>query len=333
MDEPVTLEQVAQAAGVSRSTASRVINGGIASPQSARAVNRAVKKLGFVPNRAARTLARQRTDAVALVTPESPALLFLDPFIAAVTSTLASCLWRAGLQPLLALMDPDDPVATTKLFLHRGNVDGIIVTHFQHNEQIEALLAASQLPAVFIGRPPSGTDAPYVDADNVHGGYIAAKHLLDRGRRHIACLGGPLSLSSAADRRSGFLQAHAEAGVTPGPYIELPFRGGAPAAAAAQLLADYPEVDAIVAQSDALAAGAVQALASAGRAMPDEVAVVGYDDSATTTPAVPALTTVTQPIGQLAAGAAKLIIDRLKTGEWGETPPLFPTQLVIRQSA
>ncbi|MDR2377805.1 MAG: LacI family transcriptional regulator [Bifidobacteriaceae bacterium] len=333
MTEPVTLDQVARAAGVSRSTASRAINGGVASKQAIAAVARAVAELGFVPNRAARTLARQRTDQVAIVAPESPTAIFVDPFIGVVIAAVAHCLWQAGLQPQLALADPADPVASTKRFLHHSNVDGILVVHFHHDSCLEALLGELDLPIAFLGRPPAGVAAPYVDADNVQGGYVATKHLLDQGRRHVASISGSLTRSAAVDRRAGYLRAHREAGVEPGPAIELDFQFGAPGAAAARLLAGDPNIDAIFAQSDSLAAGALQAAAAAGRRVPEDIAVVGYDDSATAVQVFPNLTTVAQPVAALGSAAAGLIADRLRHGRWGEWPRLFPTELVIRQSA
>ncbi|MDR1186042.1 MAG: LacI family transcriptional regulator [Bifidobacteriaceae bacterium] len=333
MTGPITLEEVARAAGVSRSTASRVINGDVASPQSVKAVNRAVKRLGYVPNRAARTLASQHTDQVAIITPESPTLIFLDPFVAVVSATTAHSLWQAGLVPLLALMDPADPVATTKQFLHRGNVDGIIVTHLRQNDELRKLLTEADLPIVFIGRPPDGIEAPYVDADNVHSGYIATEYLLKQGRRRIACVGGPLTMPSAVDRRTGFLQAHHAVGVEPGPYVELDFHSASAAAATVQLLEQRPETDAVFAETDFLAAGVLQGVAMTGRSVPGDVAVVGHDDSATATQVVPQLTTVAQPVEQLGPAAAGLMVQRLRTGQWGEWPQLFPTELVIRDSA
>jgi DNA-binding LacI/PurR family transcriptional regulator len=333
LSEPVTLDQVARAAGVSRSTASRVINGGVASERSVRAVGQAVKALGFVPNRAARTLARQRTDQVGIVTPESPALIFLDQFTAVVTAAAAHCLWQDGLQPILALTDPEAPVASAKQFLHHSNVDGIIVIHFHHDPQLEALLGELDLPIVFIGRPPQAVRAPYVDADNVHGGRIATQYLIEQGRRRIACVSGALSREGAVDRRAGYLQALGEAGIEPGPYVELDFQAGAPVSAVAAMLAEHPEIDAVFAQSDFLAAGALEAIAASGRRVPDDVAVVGFDDSATATRVRPSLTTVAQPMACLGSAAAKLLSGRLRSGEWGAWPQVFPTELVIRQSA
>ncbi|MDR1635223.1 MAG: LacI family transcriptional regulator [Bifidobacteriaceae bacterium] len=334
MTEPVTLDQVARAAGVSRSTASRVINGGVASAQSIESVNQAVADLGFVPNRAAQTLARQRTDQVAIVTPESPAAMFVDPFIAIAIDAISHRLWRAGLQPQLALTDPADPIATTRRFLHHSNVDGIIVVHFIRDPQLEELLTELELPLVFVGRPPDSTrDFPYVDADNVHGGYIATKHLLDQGRRRVACMGGALVRIAAVDRRAGWLRAHREAGLEPGPYVELDFQAAGATAAAAELLRADPAVDAVFAQSDTLAVATLHAAAAQGRRVPEDLAVVGFDDSAAATRVSPRLTTVAQPIALLSSAGADLMVERLRTGRWGSWPRVFPTELVVRDSA
>jgi DNA-binding LacI/PurR family transcriptional regulator len=332
MTQPATLDQVAALAGVSRSTASRVINGGVASAQAAAAVRDAVRRLGFVPNRAARDLARQKTDAIAVVIPETPAFIFYDTFLALATPAISAQFWKAGLQPMLCLMDPADPAPTAGRFLHAGNVDGIVVMSYHENPAIEELLLSSGLPAVFIGRPP--TDRfPYVNADNRRGAYLATKHLLDRGRRRIACLGGSLAMTAAVDRRQGWLDAHEEAGVAPGPFLEGSFATAWGRAGADALLRDYPETDAIFAQADAVAAGAIQALTAAGKAVPGDIALVGFDDFPTATEVCPNLTTVAQPVAELAEAAAELLIGYLRDGAWPPWPRLLPTELVIRDSA
>ncbi|MDR3069947.1 MAG: LacI family transcriptional regulator [Propionibacteriaceae bacterium] len=331
--ELATLDEVALAAGVARSTASRALNGGVASPATVKAVAEAAKKLGFVPNRAARTLAKQRTEAIALVIPESPSFIFYDPFLAVVTSACSTAFWKSGLQPMLVLLDPENPVSTISRFLHAGNVDGMVVTSFHKNEEVEALLAGSGIPAVFIGRPPGETDFPYVDVDNRAGGYRATEYLLRQGRRHIACFGGFLNMTPSIDRREGFLQAHRDAGVEPGPYFEGPFSTGVGIESATKMLREYPETDAIFAQSDALAAGAIQALRAAEVLVPDDIAIVGYDNFATATEVFPNLTTIAQPAHELADCAAELMIGRLKDGYWAEYPRILPAELVVRGSA
>ncbi|MDR1807533.1 MAG: LacI family transcriptional regulator [Propionibacteriaceae bacterium] len=328
-----TLDEVARLAGVSRSTASRALNGGTASARSVAAVQAAAAQLGFVANRAARGLARQRTDAIALVIPEQPAFIFSDVFLAQVTTTVSAAAWRAGLQPLLVLMDPADPVATGARVLNPGNVDGMVIASYHHSPQMEDLLTSSRLPAVFIGKPPSADLFPYVDVDNYGGGHQATAHLVARGCRHLACLGGDLAMAAVADRRQGWLDACAEAGIAPGPFVGGAFTAESGLAETRQLLADYPEVDGVFAQSDGIAAGVLQALSAAGKRVPDDVAVVGFDNFAVATQTCPQLTTVTQPVTDLAGAAADLLLGYLKTGAWSDYPRTFPTTLVVRDSA
>jgi DNA-binding LacI/PurR family transcriptional regulator len=324
---------VAEAAGVSRATASRALNGGVSSPQARRAVKQAAARLGFFPNRSARTLARQRSDAVALVIPEVPDFIFHDPYLAIATSNLSSLFLKAGLMPMMAIVDPDDPARTVERFLRIGTVDGMIVMSFHDNPDVEQLLKSSGMPAVFIGRPPTPEAFPYVDVTNREGGYAATQHLLERGRRYVACLSGTLSLSSMVDRRDGYLAALADAGVEPGPILEGTVGAKTGQETTKRLLAECPELDAIFAMSDTLAAGALHALAEAGRAVPDDVAVVGFDNFATATEVLPNLTTVGQPVDKVTEAAAELLIGYLDTGEWGEHPRILPTELVVRDSS
>jgi DNA-binding LacI/PurR family transcriptional regulator len=332
-ERPVTLSEVAQSAGVSLATASRALNGGVASAKSVAAVEAAVKKLGFVPNRAARTLARKKTDAVALVIPESPSFLFYDPFLTRVTHALAAEFWRGGLQPMLLLMDPEETIAGVERFLLADNVDGLVIASFHANPGMERTLEEAGLPVVFVGRAPTGDAFPWVDVDSVHGGYLATKHMLDRGRRRIACVGGPASMTPATDRHTGFLQAHAEAGVEPGPFLTGVFDQAWGKRAVARLLEEYPQVDGVFAQSDPIAAGLLHGLREAGREVPGDVAVVGFDDSDMARSVFPNLTTIRNPVGDLARAAAQLLLDRLSTGEWGDWPVSLPAELVVRDSA
>jgi DNA-binding LacI/PurR family transcriptional regulator len=330
---PVTLDEVARLAGVARSTASRALNGGVASRAAIEAVNEAVRRLSFVPNQAARTLARSRTDAVALVIPADFSRIFFDPVLALVISRLSVDFWREGLQPLLVLMDPKDLIAKLGSFLNAGNVDGMVVTSFHSNPEVEELISASSLPTVFIGRPPSPYSLPYVDIDNVKGGYTATKYLLDKGHRHIACAAGPAGVPSVEDRRLGYLQALTEAGVEPGPFLYGRFEADFGIGAAAGILDGDPRVDAIFAQSDAIAAGVLQGLDAAGLSVPNDVAVVGFDNTTTATSVLPKLTTIAQPVAEMASEAASMLIGYLKYNEWGDSPRILPTELIVRDSA
>jgi DNA-binding LacI/PurR family transcriptional regulator len=328
----VTLDQVAKAAGVSRATASRALSGGSASPKATKAVAKAAKRLGFQPNRAAQSLAKRRTGAIALVITETPEFIFQDVYLGRLTADISQAFWSSGLQPMLVLMNPANPASTVGQVLHRGNVDGLVVTSFHPHLGMEQILGGADLPTVFIGRPPGPKAYPFVDADNRDGSRLATKHLLQAGRRHIACLAGPLSMTPAADRKQGFMDAHAEFGVTPGPCMESYFQADAGFRATERLLAADPRIDAVFAQSDSLAMGALRALTQAGRRVPDDVALVGFDDSPIATRVSPMLTTVAQPVSGLAAAAANLLVERLNTGNWGAHPVILPTKLVIRES-
>lgn len=329
--QPVTLDEVARAAGVSRATASRALNGGVASAQAVRAVARAAGQLGFVPNRAARMLARNKTDAIALVVAEGPSFIFYNPFLAVLTTTLSASLWKAGYHSMMVFTEPGDPDARISQFLRSGAVDGMIVTNFQRNLEVAVALSGSDVPAVFVGRPP--TAAPYVDVDNEEGAYQATRYLVETGRASIACVGGSVLAAPSADRRAGWLRALAECALPPGPYVD----GGVDATggrdAVAKVLAACPHTDAIFAQTDLLAAGVLAGLADAGRSVPDDVAVVGFDNLETATSVFPNLTTVAQPVAALADNAAELMVGYLRDGTWGDFPRILDTQLVVRESA
>lgn len=330
---PVTLDEVARLAGVARSTASRALNGGVASRAAIEAVHKAARQLAFVPNQAARTLARSRTDSVALVIPEDPSRIFIDPVLASVISRLSVDFWREGLQPLLVLMDPEDLIAKLGRFLNAGNVDGMVVTSFHSNPEVEELISASSLPTIFFGRPPLPGSLPYVDIDNVEGGRKAAEYLLAKGRRRIACAAGPEGVPSVEDRKLGFLRAIAEAGVEPGPFLHGTFEADFGVSAALAILEADPGVEAIFAQSDAIAAGVLQGLSAAGKSVPGDVAVVGFDNTTTATSVLPKLTTIAQPVAEMASEVASMLIGYLKTNEWGESPKILATELVVRDSA
>jgi DNA-binding LacI/PurR family transcriptional regulator len=314
-------------------TASRALNGGVASPRSIAAVNDAVARLGFVPNRAARTLASRKTDAVALVIPESPEFLFHDQFLARATHAIAAEFWRAEIQPILALANPAETIASVERFLRAGNVDGMVVTSFHSDPEVEARLAEAGLPVVFLGRAPAAAQFPWVDVDAVQGGRLATERLLEQGRRHIACIGGPANMTPVADRLQGFLSAHEQAGLEPGPFLPGLFDQDWGESAANTLLRDYPEIDGLFAQGDVIAAGALHAFRSAGLRVPEDVAVVGFDDFDTATSVFPNLTTIKNPVAELSRAAADLLIGYLETGVWSDWPVVLPAQLVVRESA
>ncbi|HEY5516089.1 MAG TPA: LacI family DNA-binding transcriptional regulator [Pengzhenrongella sp.] len=329
-----TLEQVAARAGVSRSTASRAINGGLrVSPEAQASVDAAVDELEFTPNRAARSLVTRRTNSVALVVPEPDELVLSDPFFADTINGLNSALRDTDLQLVLVMARPAEIATRTLRYLLGGHVDGaVVVSHHQYDVLAHELRRAA-VPAVFVGRPfESGHHIRYVDVDNTGGGRMATEHLVRIGRRRIGTIAGPQDMSPGFDRLTGWSAALAEAGLANGAvaYGDFTTRGGA--RAAEQLLAEHPEVDALFVASDLMAVGALGVLARTGRRVPNDVALVGYDNMALATSTSPPLTTIINPAIALARTAGKMLLDLLAGKPVGPEPVIFAPELVIRLS-
>ncbi|MDR3202778.1 MAG: LacI family transcriptional regulator, partial [Bifidobacteriaceae bacterium] len=298
-----TLDDVARAAGVSRATASRAVSGrGHVSPRSREAVRKAVDQLGFAPNKAARSLASRRTGAIALVIPEPNALVLTDPFIGGTIMGASQAFRDTELQLAVVIAAPDQPERKVAGFLHRGTVDGAIMVSHHRSGLVTGAGEATGLPTVFIGRPwgavAEGTT--YVDVDNRAAGYAATAHLIARGARRIGCVAGPEDMTPVADRTAGWRDALAAADLAPGPLRHKEFTLDGGVAALGELLREDPAVDAVFAQSDLMAAGAIRALAAAGRSVPGDVAVVGFDDFEVAASTTPPLTTMTNPAADLA---------------------------------
>jgi LacI family transcriptional regulator len=326
-----TIEEVASAAGVSRSTVSRVVNGSTAvSPEALDAVLRAIEELSYVPNRAARSLASRQTHAIALIVPEDTTRFFGDPFFAEIVAGITGALRRTDylLNLLIASDDPGDKMTS---FVRNGGVDGaLIVSHHTSDAFIERV--ADAVPVVWGGRPTRVRDGDYVvDVDNVAGARTATTHLIERGRRRIATIGGPVTMVSSIDRVHGFRSALADAGLTPfaeeaGDYSE------ASGADAARRILAAGRPDAIFVASDLMARGALTVLRAAGLRVPDDVAIVGFDDSSVAQSTDPQLTTVRQPMYAQGEAMAGVLLSRL-AGRGPEHLTILPTELVVRESA
>lgn len=322
------------AAGVSRSTASRAINGGArVSPEAQAAVDRAVIALGYIPNQAARSLVTRRTSSIALVIPEPDVRVMMDPFFAVVITGITEALRETDMQLVLLMSRTNDDSSRTMRYLQGGHVDGaIVVSHHQADSWAKSL-AQTGLPTIFIGRPWDNTfDVTYVDADNYEGGRLAAKHLASIGRTRLGTVAGPADMTAATDRLAGWKEGLREAGLPEGPVAHADFSTEGGQEAAMRLLAEDPGLDGIFAASDLMALGVMNALANVGRSIPDDVALIGYDNHtiAANTP-VP-LTTITQPMAAMAAKAANMLLQKLDDPEAKQIPFIYPAQLVVRSS-
>lgn len=333
-----TLEDVAAAAGVSRSTASRAINGEAkVSPQARAAVADAVLALGFTPNQAARTLVTQRTNAVALVIPEPDERIVADPFFGAAIQGLSYALAESDLQLVLLMAKMGGSPERTVRYLRSGHVDGAVIASHHQADDLERTLVDSRLPSVSMGRPWHRPDQlSYVDTDNRLGGELATEHLLGRGRRRIGTVAGPADMTAAEDRLIGWRTAMTRAGRPDGAVEYGDFTTAGGAAAMRRLLAAEPDLDAVFVASDLMAAGGLAVLRAADRQVPGDVAVIGYDDSAVAAATDPPLTTVVNPVATMARTAGRLLLDRLARPGIGPVPDvervIFPPELVIRAS-
>jgi DNA-binding LacI/PurR family transcriptional regulator len=330
-----TLEAVARVAGVSRATVSRVVNESPrVSPDVRLAVEAAIRQLGYSPNRAARSLVTRRSDSIAVVITEPTARLFSDPFFPRLIRGVSSALASRDLQLVLLMPEPAEEARTIR-YLTGGHVDGALLVSLHGDDPIPPALAARGVPTVFIGRPPQTSDVSYVDVDNRQGARRATRHLLERGRRRVATIAGPLDMVAGTDRLAGYRDALQAAGlgaeaevVAPGDFT---YEGGA--AAMSRLLDTNPEVDAVFCASDLMAAGALGILLARGRRVPEDVALVGYDDSPIAATTRPPLTSVRQPIEEMGPEGVHLLLDAIERADRPSRRVVLATELVVRASS
>jgi DNA-binding LacI/PurR family transcriptional regulator len=326
-----TLDEVARLAGVSRAAASRVINrSGHASPGTTEAVERAVRELDYVPNPSARALATQRSGAVVLAVSHHDPELFADPFYAQIIVGVSAALERTDLVLMLVLADSEHGRARLERTLRSRRADGVMLMALHGDDPLHHLVTKLDLPVVYGGRPLGTEPAWYVDADNRGGARAAAEHLIGLGRRRIATITGQIDTDVGTARLRGFREALAVAGLDGSLVEQSDFTETGGAEAMARLLDARPDLDAVFAASDNMAAGALRTLKGSGRSVPADVAVVGFDDQLIARHTDPPLTTVRQPIRQLGQEMAKMLLS-LIDGEQ-PSPLILPTRLIVRES-
>jgi DNA-binding LacI/PurR family transcriptional regulator len=325
-----TLDAVAARAGVGRGTASRVLNGSDqVSAQARAAVEAAIAELGYVPNRAARALVTQRTDSVALFVSESQERVFGEPFFAGVLRGINAALIETPLQLWLAMAASAAQRSRMEQHLTAHHVDGVLLLSLHDDDPLPGVLRARGMPFVLGGYPlrPEFGD-PFVDVDNTGGARQAVEHLRALGRRRIATVAGPQDMAVGRERLAGY-----RAAVDGRPLVEIgDFTEEGGAAAMRTLLEREPGLDAVFAASDLMASGALRALREAGREVPGDVALVGFEDAPIARQTQPALTTVHQPAEEMGRRMAELLI-ALIAGAAADSHVLLDTHLVRRASS
>ena len=339
-----TLQDVARVAGVSRATVSRVINNvRNVDPEIHRVVSEAVAATGYVPNRAARSLVTGRAGSIALVVSEvesraedDPFMgrFLTDPFFGRVVGGLLSVLRDEGVNLALTLAGSDTTRNQLISDLRQGRCDGAAVISLHPLDPLPGLLADAALPVVLFGRSPQSLSISHVDVNNARGGRMAAEHLYARGCRRPATISGPLDQPAGIDRLEGFRAALATHGQADVPSVEGDFSQTGGERAMERLLTENPDLDGVFIASDLMAQGALPVLRDYGRRIPDDVAVIGFDDSSAAVASRPPLTTVRQPVEDMAAEMARLLLANAGRGSQPRTTSvLFEPTLVVRESA
>jgi LacI family gluconate utilization system Gnt-I transcriptional repressor len=330
----VTLSDVARAAGVSPSTVSRALRGERSvDPALIERVTATSRLLGYVPDPAARALASQRSDHVAILIPLLSNALFVDLLEAAQTTLRA-----AGYQTLMGVTHYDaseEEQLLREQLLHRPA--GLLVTGLDHNDATRKLMESSQVPCVHLMDLPSGSSAegPYcVGFRQTQAGAAMTRHLLSKGHRRIAFAAAQLD-PRVMQRLYGWRSALQEAGLY---EATLEWLNPAPSSLALggvlfeQIMRQQPAVDAIFFCNDDLAQGALMAALRLGIAVPDRVAIAGFNDLTGSDQMLPSLTTVRTPRAQIGQAAAQMLL-ALMRGEEPETARLdLGFEIIQRQS-
>lgn len=326
-----TLSEVAAAAGVSPATASRVLSGSVRVATSTRQrVTDAVTKLGYIRRRASYSPPTPRSSRLvgAAVCEPFPRAVS-DPFHIRLLTTTEELLTERGIS-LVIVPSPD---TNTVRRLLTGVFGGVLVIGAADDHPVAVALASSGVPVRCTGRPPDGIRLPYVDVDNGDGGRQVAEHLIVGGRRRIGMIAGPRTFPAAQDRLAGFRKTLELAGVANVPVARGDFSFASGVHGMRWLLDRAPKLDAVFAAADAMAAGAMRTLHKSGRRVPEDVAIVGFDDAPFARRTRPPLTTVRQPVEELAIRAATLLLDDMGGNAEPAANDTLPTELVVRESS
>jgi LacI family transcriptional regulator len=329
---PLTLEDIARLSGVSRSTVSRVINGDVnVKEETRRSVQQVIQSYNFQPNLAARGLASGRTKVIGVVIPAEVSVIFTDPYFPILLQGVSRLCNDREYSVMLWLAEPDYERRMITRILHNGLVDGVVVASILIDDVIIHPLMDSKMPFILVGRHPT-LDVSFLDVDNLQAGRKATMHLVRLGYKRIATISGNMSQVAGIDRYQGYVKALQDSGHTFRPELvaEGSFSEEGGYSAMQKLLKYKP--DAVFIASDMMAFGAMRALREAKLSIPDDIAIVGFDDLPASAKAEPPLTTVRQPIFQMGSKAAEVLIDLIENNTQTTQKYILDTELVVRES-
>lgn len=329
-----TLEEIGKLAGVSRSTVSRVINDHPnVSDKVRKRVNQVIAETNFSPHIAARTLATQKSCIIGLVIPRSLQEFFGDPYFARMTQGIAKAAnsydytFSVFLLENLEIENRLIPRITRP-----GFIDGLIIQSTSADDQVISRVINGSIPYVIAGRPLHYENITFIDVNNVEGGRIAVEYLIRLNRTRIAIITGPLDTSPGLDRKVGYEKALEQNGISVDDdlVIEGDFTEDGGYLAAQKLLSFEP--DAIFSASDTMAIGALRAIKEKGLRVPEDIALVGFDDLSPALYADPPLTTIRQPVMRFGYAAVEMLMQCINGDPTPPSSRILDVELIIRDS-
>lgn len=327
----LTLEDIGKLAGVSRATVSRVVNGyPHIKPDVRERVEKVIAETGFRPNAVARSLASNRSNLIGLIVPSVVQEMFSDPYYPTLIQGVTQASGEHGqIVSLYLLNSLDEEKALAESIIRAGFLDGIILVLGKYD--LRHLAGIANVPFVTIGQPRDVDFLPYVDTDNFTGGYLATKHLLDLGHRRVGIIAA-YNHTAGELRFKGYLQALADYGIEVDPHLiaEGDFSLNSGYQSARRLLAQRPT--AIFSASDRMAVAAIEVIKAANLRVPDDIAIVGFDNLSPALHADPPLTTIRQQVEDLGWAAVDLLMDVIAAPGEKHGSIMLPSELIIRES-
>jgi LacI family transcriptional regulator len=328
----ITIREVAEKARVSPTTVSHVVNNTRFVSEDVRTrVVIAMRELNYRPNALARSLRRGETHTLGLILPDSA-----NPFFAEIGHAIEGAAFALGYSVILCNTENDDN--KERLYtevLENKQVDGMIFVAAGENHESISAIIKNGLPLVMVDRDMGSLELDTVTTDNHHGGMIATQHLLSLGHQIIGCITGLSNITPSADRVTGYRAALQQAGlpVEESLLVRGDFHAPSGYSAAMQILQRTPRPTAIFVCNDMMAIGALRAAAQLGLRVPEDVAIVGFDDIELASYTTPPLTTVAQPKQEIGQLAVKLVFERMGSPSLPPRHNVLSTQLVIRESS
>lgn len=330
----LTLEDIAKRCGVSRSTVSRVINNHPnVSDKVRKRVQKEIENTGFHPHAAARTLVSQRSWTIGLVLPRSVNSFFTDAYYPRLIQGIAQgCNQLKYTLAFYLITDAENEKEIFPRISRRGLLDGIMFQSDQLGDQLICNLVKTKIPLLIIGRPFQNDNLNYIDIDNTSAAITAVEHLLQIGYRKIGTITGPLNTTVGLDRKKGYLQALKKNGVEidESLIVEGDFTEKKGYECMQNILPNKPE--AVFVASDQMAVGAIQAIRDNGLTVPDDIAIIGFDDLPPSNTSNIQMTTMHQPVLEFGVKAVELLDDLIANGS---TPPrhfIMDADLVVRET-